>query len=59
MVEPSFLTKKDYCARTRRSNYAASLRLSGFKTTPLDVERPLPSREDLLKTYGKYETQNP
>jgi hypothetical protein len=59
MVDPSFLAKKDYCVRTRRSNYAASLRLSGFKSTPLDVERPLLSREDLLKFYGKYETQNP
>jgi hypothetical protein len=46
----SLAAKKAYCAKTRKSNYAASLRLEGFDITPLDSERPLPSRE-LLKTY--------
>jgi len=47
----SLSAKKAYCAKTRKSNYAASLRLEGFDSTPLDAERPLPSREELLKTY--------
>jgi len=51
MPTPSLAAKKAYCAKTRRSNYAASLRLEGFDTTPLDAERTLASREELLKTY--------
>ncbi|MFS2158411.1 YhfG family protein [Pseudomonas sp. Pseusp122] len=51
MPNPTLASKKAYCAKTRRSNYAASLRLSGFPCTPLDAERPLPSREQLLNTY--------
>jgi hypothetical protein len=48
----SLAAKKAYCAKTRKSNYAASLRLEGFATTPQDAERPLASREELLKTYS-------
>ena len=51
MQEPSLTAKKAYCAKTRRSNYVASLRLANFNTTPLDIARPLPTREYLLKTY--------
>ncbi|MDB6048485.1 MAG: hypothetical protein JWR17_1231 [Pseudomonas sp.] len=51
MPNLSLDAKKAYCAKTRRSNYAASLRLEGFESTPLDAERILPSREELLKTY--------
>jgi len=51
MPTPSLDDKKAYCAKTRRSNYAASLRLEGFESSPLDAERRLPSREELLKTY--------
>jgi hypothetical protein len=51
MPEPSLESKNAYCVRTRRSNCLASLRLSGFNTTPLDIPRPLPTREELLKTY--------
>ncbi|RJX77879.1 YhfG family protein [Pseudomonas sp. LS-2] len=53
MPTPSLDAKKAYCARTRRSNYAASLRLEGFETSPGDSERRLPSREELLNTYRK------
>ncbi|WP_268800140.1 YhfG family protein [Pseudomonas huanghezhanensis] len=53
MPAPSLDAKKAYCAKTRRSNYAASLRLEGFESTPLDAERRLLSREELLKTYRK------
>ncbi|MBA1376966.1 YhfG family protein [Pseudomonas sp. SAICEU22] len=49
----SLETKKAYAARTRRSNYAASLRLEGFKVSFEDGERKLPSREDVLKTFTK------
>ncbi|WP_122803038.1 YhfG family protein [Pseudomonas sp. Leaf127] len=51
MTTPSLQAKKAYCAKTRKSNYAASLRLEGFDTTPSDAERPRLSREQLLKIY--------
>ncbi|WP_434672407.1 YhfG family protein [Pseudomonas sp. R1-15] len=49
----SLETKKAYAARTRRSNYAASLRLEGFKVSAHDGEDKLPSREEVLKTFTK------
>lgn len=49
----SLETKKAYAAKTRRSNYAASLRLEGFKVTPVDGENRLPSREEVLKAFVK------
>ena len=52
MPTPSLETKKAYCAKTRKSNYAASLRLEGFPSTLADAERPLPTREELLKIYS-------
>jgi hypothetical protein len=45
--------KKAYAARTRKSNYAASLRLEGFKVTLADGEYQLPSREEVLKAFVK------
>nr|WP_245362885.1 YhfG family protein [Pseudomonas sp. BP8] len=45
--------KKAYCAKTRRSNYVASLRLEGYDVTPGSAERELPSREALLRAYRK------
>ncbi|MGN8277774.1 YhfG family protein [Pseudomonas sp. SMV71] len=52
----SLETKKAYAARTRRSNYAASLRLEGFKVTFADGERKLPTREEVLKTFTQPRT---
>lgn len=49
----SLKAKKAYCAKMRKSNYAASLRLEGFDSTPADAERALPSREELLETYAR------
>lgn len=49
----SLEAKKAYAAKTRKSNYAASLRLEGFHTTPADAERTLPSREEVLKDFVK------
>ncbi|WP_144238531.1 YhfG family protein [Pseudomonas brassicacearum] len=49
----SLETKKAYAARTRRSNYAASLRLEGFKMTLADGEEKMPTREEVLKTFAK------
>ncbi|WAJ39261.1 YhfG family protein [Pseudomonas sp. GOM7] len=40
--------KKAYYAKIRQSNYAASLRLEGFATTPEDAKRKLPTREEAL-----------
>ncbi|MGC5703360.1 DUF2559 domain-containing protein [Pseudomonas sp. NFXW11] len=47
----SLEAKKAYAARTRKSNYAASLRLEGFKVSPADAETTLPSREEVLKAF--------
>jgi len=43
-------------AKTRRSNYAASLRLEGFNTTQTDAERKLPPREAALKAARSSQT---
>ena len=51
MKQPSLQAKKALCAKTRQSNYVASLRLEGFDVTPADVERKLPTREAVLHTY--------
>lgn len=53
MSSPSLEAKKAYYRKVRQSNYAASLRLEGFNTSPEDSDRELPSREELLKIYGK------
>ncbi|WP_213876345.1 YhfG family protein [Pseudomonas sp. dw_358] len=43
--------KKDCYRKVRQSNYAASLPLEGFNTTPQDGERILSTREAVLKMY--------
>lgn len=53
MATISLETKKAYAAQSRSSNYAASLRLEGFKVTIADTERRQPSREDVLKSFSK------
>lgn len=40
--------KKAYIARSRLSNYAASLRLEGFETTPADSKLKYKTREAAL-----------
>jgi len=56
MVGVSLQAKKAYCAKTRRSNYAASLRLEGFNTTQADAERKLPTLEAALKAARSSQT---
>lgn len=51
MNKPSLSEKKAYCALVRRSNYAASLHLEGYDTTPQDGQRPLKSKEEILSRY--------
>jgi len=53
MGTTSLEAKKAYAAKTRKSNYTASLRLEGFKVSQADAERALPSREELLKAFAK------
>ncbi|WP_139317876.1 YhfG family protein [Pseudomonas sp. PA1(2017)] len=48
MTGVSLQAKRAYCAKARRSNYTASLRLEGFNTTQADAERKLPTREAAL-----------
>ena len=52
----SLEAKKAYFAKTRRSNYMASLRLEGFRTQPEDATLQMPSREVLLSRYRKVKT---
>ncbi|SEP59634.1 hypothetical protein SAMN05216600_10130 [Pseudomonas cuatrocienegasensis] len=49
----SFEAKKAYAARTRKSNYLASLRLEGFKTSLADSNSKLPSRDEILNALAK------
>lgn len=49
----SLEAKKAYAARTRRSNYAASLRLEGFKVSFSESDCKMPTREEVLKTFTK------
>ncbi|WP_311771867.1 YhfG family protein [Pseudomonas nitroreducens] len=51
MKTPSLQAKKAYCARTRRLNYAASLRLEGYDVAPAEASRELPTREAALKIH--------
>lgn len=52
----SLETKKAYAARTRRSNYAASLRLEGFKVDVAGGDHKMPTREEVLKAFTKTRT---
>ena len=45
----SLQAKKAYYAKVRQSNYAASLRLEGFDSSPADAKRKLPTREAALR----------
>jgi hypothetical protein len=51
MQTPSLQAKKAYYAKTRKSNYAASLRLEGFESSPADADRPLRTREEVLNSF--------
>ncbi|MHC8346529.1 YhfG family protein [Pseudomonas sp. RT6P73] len=51
MCESTFKRKQDYYEKVRRSNYLASLHLSGFDTSPADLDKPLPTREEVLAQY--------
>ncbi|KAF2392192.1 hypothetical protein FX983_00141 [Pseudomonas frederiksbergensis] len=51
MSEPTFKHKQDYYKKVRRSNYLASLYLAGFDTSSADLEKPLPTREEVLAKY--------
>ncbi|GLK88156.1 YhfG family protein [Pseudomonas turukhanskensis] len=50
MTSKSLEAKKAYIAKSRLSNYAASLRLEGFQTTPEDAELKYKTREEALKS---------
>lgn len=49
----SLQAKKAYCAKTRRSNYVASLRLEGYEVVPDLADRELPSREAAVQAHRK------
>jgi len=51
MKSLSLEAKKAYCAKTRQSNYLASLRLEGFDTSRQDAKRKLPTQESVVSTY--------
>lgn len=47
----SLQAKVAYCAKSRQSNYVASLRLEGYQVVPADAQRKLPTREAVFKKY--------
>ncbi|MBK5353115.1 DUF2559 family protein [Pseudomonas sp. TH41] len=51
MSELTFKQKQAHYDKVRRSNYLASLRLAGFDTSPADLEKPFPTREEVLAKY--------
>lgn len=53
MAPISLQAKKAHAASKRRSNYMASLRLEGFKTSAEDAEKPLPAKKDVLRAFLK------
>ncbi|WP_150716186.1 YhfG family protein [Pseudomonas fluorescens] len=55
----TFKQKQAHYEKIRRSNYLASLRLSGFDTSPTDLNKPLISREQALEKYRESKTVEP
>lgn len=51
MSESTFKRKQDYYEKVRRSNYLASLYLAGFDTSLADLDKPLPTRDEVLAKY--------
>ena len=56
MKTPSLQAKAAYCAKSRQSNYVASLRLEGFIVKPADARRQLPTRAAVLSSYQQTRT---
>lgn len=48
--------QKAYFAKTRRSNYTASLRLEGFSVQRADAKGELPTKETLINLYRTVKT---
>lgn len=51
MNELTFKQKQAHYEKVRRSNYLASLHLAGFDTSPADLDKSLPTREEVLAKY--------
>lgn len=51
MSELTFKQKQAHYEKVRRSNYLASLHLEGFDTSPTDLAKQLPTREEALAKY--------
>ncbi|WP_223532862.1 MULTISPECIES: YhfG family protein [unclassified Pseudomonas] len=56
MSELTFKQKQAHYEKVRRSNYLASLHLSGFDTSPTGLNKPLISREQALEKYRESKT---
>mgnify|MGYP003109352978 CR=1 FL=1 len=50
MTTLSLQAKKAYFAKSRKSNYVASMRLEGFSVSKSDVDRKLSTREAVIKS---------
>ncbi|POA29116.1 DUF2559 domain-containing protein [Pseudomonas sp. GW460-R15] len=55
MSQLTFKQKQAHYEKVRRSNYLASLRLAGFDTSQADLDKPLPTREEVLAKYRQDE----
>ncbi|TWC18301.1 MULTISPECIES: YhfG family protein [unclassified Pseudomonas] len=51
MSELTFKHKQAHYEKVCRSNYLASLHFAGFDTSPADLDKPLPTREEALAKY--------
>ncbi|RON58771.1 YhfG family protein [Pseudomonas frederiksbergensis] len=51
MSESTLKRKQDYYEKVRSSNYLASLHIAGFDTSPADLDKPLPARDEVLTKY--------
>jgi len=59
MSKLTFKQKQAHYEKVSRSNYLASLRLSRFDTSPMDIDKPLASREEALAKYRQSKLVGP
>ncbi|RON03016.1 hypothetical protein BK658_05755 [Pseudomonas brassicacearum] len=55
MSQLTFKQKQAHYEKVRRSNYLASLRLAGFDTSQADLDKPLPTRQEVFTKYRQDE----
>jgi hypothetical protein len=59
MSELTFKHKQAHYEKVCRSNYLASLHFAGFDTSPANLDKPLPKREEALAKYQQDKPSQP